>query len=237
MESRDHVTRVAGAARRVSIPTGSVTLEGDWQVPRGAFGLVLFAHGSGSSRLSPRNQFVASALRAAGAGTLLFDLLTREEEAIDAATGALKFDPAFLGRRLREATRWALRQPEAAGLAMGYFGSSTGAAAALVASTETGHPIAAIVCRGGRPDLARAALSQVTAATLLIVGERDEEVLALNRDAYSRLRCLKDLVVVPGATHLFAEPGALARVAQLAADWFQRHLGTGARSCGPSPAN
>ena len=210
--------------RDVCISVGSATLEGVWCVPAGGVGIVLFAHGSGSSRHSPRNQAVARALQESGTGTLLFDLLTREEEAADARTGHLRFDIGLLARRLVAATRWVAHQPEGERLGLGYFGSSTGGAAALVAAAELGSVVDAVVSRGGRPDLADDALSRVDAPTLLIVGELDDVVLQLNEAAYEALRCEKELAVVPGATHLFEEPGALEEVARLAAAWFRRHL-------------
>jgi putative phosphoribosyl transferase len=185
---------------------------------------VLFAHGSGSSRRSPRNQFVARAIREAGIATLLFDLLTSPEEAEDDVTGRLRFDIGLLAGRLVEASRWIANQPATRSLGLGYFGASTGGAAALVAAAEIGPAIDAVVSRGGRPDLAGDALEQVQSATLLIVGERDETVVELNRSAYALLRCEKELTVVSRATHLFEEPGALPEVAQLAADWFRRYL-------------
>ena len=189
-------------------------------IPAGARGIVLFAHGSGSSRLSPRNRFVASGLHSAGFGTLLFDLLTRIEEEHRANI----FDIELLAHRLVMATQWLAERPECRPLPMVYFGASTGAAAALVASTLTPHPIGAIVSRGGRPDLAGPALSLVTAPTLLIVGGNDPQVLALNQDAAGRLRCPHELAVIPGATHLFEEPGTLEAVVVLAGAWFAKHL-------------
>jgi len=216
--------RVGPADNDSSIPAQTVTLDGDLTVPPGAAGIVLFAHGSGSSRHSPRNQFVARAIREAGDGTFLFDLLTREEEAEDNVTGRLRFDIGLLARRLVEATRWIANQPETQELGIGYFGASTGGAAALVAAAEIGPTVGAVVSRGGRPDLAGAAMEDVKSPVLLIVGERDETVLELNRSAYARLRCEKELAVIPRATHLFEEPGALEEVARLAADWFRRHL-------------
>ena len=212
------------AAMNVRIRADSVALEGEWCVPAGAVGVVLFAHGSGSSRHSPRNQAVARALQESGTGTLLFDLLTRREEAEDAHTGHLRFDIGWLAKRLLEATRWMARQPNAEHLGIGYFGSSTGGAAALVAAAELGSVVDAVVSRGGRPDLAGEALARVEAPTLLIVGEWDKEVLQLNEEALERLHCEKKLAVVPRATHLFEEPGALEEVARLAAAWFRRHL-------------
>jgi dienelactone hydrolase len=186
-------------------------------------GIVLFAHGSGSSRLSPRNTYVAGILQDSGFATLLFDLLTEEEERIDAHTSELRFDIPFLTSRLVAATQWTLRQPGLHGLGIGYFGASTGAAAALSAAAQP-PGVAAVVSRGGRPDLAGAALPDVRAATLLIVGGNDRQVLALNRSALAQLRAQARLEIVPGATHLFVEPGALEAVARLAADWFAAHL-------------
>jgi putative phosphoribosyl transferase len=209
---------------QVIIPMGRVRLEGDLTVPNEAKGLVLFAHGSGSSRHSPRNQYVARVLGEVGMGTLLFDLLTPAEEEVEAYTGHLRFNIPLLAGRLWEATRWVLRQKATAHLSVGYFGSSTGAAAALVAAAELGDRINSVVSRGGRPDLAGPALEKVEAATLLIVGGKDTPVIALNQEAYSRMRCEKELRLIPGATHLFEEAGALERVARLASDWFQNHL-------------
>jgi putative phosphoribosyl transferase len=205
----------------IHIPSGRIELEGELKLPEGATGIVLFAHGSGSSRHSPRNQYVARMIREAGVGTLLFDLLTKEEEAIDAYTGELRFDIAFLGRRLVDATNWVTSQPATQHLRIGYFGSSTGAAAALIAAVELTDIIAAVVSRGGRPDLAGNALAKVTAPTLLIVGGNDDVVIRLNEEASAKLRCEKQLKIVPGATHLFAEPGTLEQVARLASDWFR----------------
>jgi pimeloyl-ACP methyl ester carboxylesterase len=203
---------------RVRIPFGSVQLEGVLEVPPGARGLVMFAHGSGSGRLSPRNQLVARALRETGLATLLFDLLTEQE-----APGA-RFDIDLLTRRLLGATDWIRQSRAAAVLALGYFGASTGAAAALRAGAERRSSIGAIVSRGGRPDLAGDVLERVTAPTLLIVGERDEVVVELNRAASERLGGHRELAIVPCATHLFEEPGALEEVARLAARWFRRYL-------------
>jgi putative phosphoribosyl transferase len=196
-------------ARSVAVPSGVVLLEGELRVPTGATGLVLFAHGSGSSRHSPRNQYVARVLREAGMGTLLFDLLTREEETADQRTVHLRFDIQLLARRLVDATRWAETQPEIQRLRVGYFGASTGGGAALVAAAALGRSLGAVVSRGGRPDLADEALPLVQSPTLLIVGGQDEQVIRLNQQAYARLRCEKSLEIVPGATHLFQEPGAL----------------------------
>jgi dienelactone hydrolase len=224
MDTRTKKLPAKSPARSVRIAAGPVTLEGEWCVPPGAVGIVLFAHGSGSSRHSPRNQAVARALQESGTGTLLFDLLTREEEAEDARSGELRFDIGLLAQRLVAATRWVAHQPDGQHLGLGYFGSSTGGAAALVAAAELGTVADAVVSRGGRPDLAGDALSQVDSPTLLIVGERDDVVLQLNEAAYEQLRCEKELAVVPRATHLFEEPGALEEVARLAAAWFKRHL-------------
>jgi putative phosphoribosyl transferase len=207
----------------VQVEAGAVALSGDLELPEGARGLVLFAHGSGSSRLSPRNRQVAAALRRAGLATLLFDLLTREEELEDERDGRLRFDIELLAARLAGATDWALRQPGLGPLRIGYFGSSTGAAAALVAAAERPEACGAVVSRGGRPDLAAAYFGRLWTPTLLIVGGADPGVLALNREALRQLRCA-DLAIVPRATHLFAEPGALEEVSRLAADWFVRHL-------------
>jgi putative phosphoribosyl transferase len=204
----------------VHIPTDGVQLEGVLALPPRAAGIVLFAHGSGSSRHSPRNIFVAQVLQRAGLGTLLLDLLSPAEDLAYRA----RFDIPRLAGRLIAATRWLQVQPAAAAASCGYFGASTGAAAALLAAAALGPTIRAIVSRGGRPDLAWDVLEDVRAPTLLLVGERDEAVLDLNRRAYARLRAPKQLIVIPGATHLFEEPGALPEVARLAADWFARHL-------------
>jgi putative phosphoribosyl transferase len=195
-------------------------LEGDLEIPRGATGLVMFAHGSGSSRLSPRNRQVANALHESGLATLLFDLL-RPEESKDRR---LVFDIGLLANRLLSATDWLRKRKDCQALAVGYFGASTGAAAALVAAAQPDSMVAAVVSRGGRPDLAMAALPKVRAPTLLIVGEEDREVLALNWQALEALRCEKSLLTVPGATHLFEEPGALELVTEHARRWFLDHL-------------
>ncbi len=208
----------------VSIPVGRVVLGGHLEIPKGAGGLVLFAHGSGSSRHSPRNQLVASVLRDAGNGTLLFDLLTPAEEKEDAVTGHLRFDIRFLAERLEAATHWARLHAAARPLPIGYFGSSTGGGAALLAAAALRSSVDAVVSRGGRPDLAEQALPLVSAPTLLIVGEFDETVLRVNESAYAQLKCRKALAVVPRATHLFEEHGALEEVARLAADWFREYL-------------
>ncbi|AGA28083.1 dienelactone hydrolase family protein [Singulisphaera acidiphila] len=213
-----------GGVRSVKVPAGSVTLEGDLGVPAGARGVVLFAHGSGSSRLSPRNRFVAGALRAEGLATLLIDLLTPEEEAVDLRTRHLRFDIALLAERLVGVTDWLGADPETLGLKVGYFGASTGGGAALVAAAERPDVVGAVVSRGGRPDLARPALAHVKAPTLLIVGGDDEPVIALNREALAQLRCENRLEIIPGATHLFEQPGTLEAVAMIAGEWFRTHL-------------
>jgi len=207
----------------VQIPAGHSILDGILEVPENARGLVLFAHGSGSSRHSARNHFVADALQREGLATLLFDLLTLEEEHLDASMRHLRFDIDFLATRLHAASVWAARREQIAGLPIGYFGSSTGAAAALVVAAEH-DGASAIVSRGGRPDLAEVALPQVDAPTLLIVGGADEEVITLNEHALALLRCTKRLEIVPGAGHLFEEPGALDMVVTLAAGWFATYL-------------
>lgn len=207
--------------KAVRIPQPGLVLGGDLVVPPEARGLVLFAHGTGSSRFSPRNRYVAGVLRRQGCATLLFDLLTERESAVRATV----FDVELLAARLGRAADWARSQPELATLKLGYFGASTGAAAALVAAARQPDAVAAIVSRGGRPDLATPYLAQVRAPTLLIVGGRDHGVLECNQAALERLAGPKELAVVPGATHLFEEPGALERVAELAAEWFRRYLG------------
>jgi putative phosphoribosyl transferase len=212
----------------ITIPLSEVTLGGELIVPSRAAGLVIFAHGSGSSRHSPRNQFVARLLREAELGTLLFDLLTEAEEQAEWHTRHLRFNIPFLSRRLVEVTLWALHQAECQSLVLGYFGASTGAAAALVAAAELQQTIRAVVSRGGRPDLAGAALSQVTSPTLLVVGACDTPVIPLNESAYQQLRCEKALQLVPGASHLFEERGTLEVAADLAKKWFSRHLSAAA---------
>ena len=205
----------------VKIPAGSVELSGELVLPSSASAVVLFAHGSGSSRFSPRNTFVADVLQQQGIGTLLFDLLTRTED----QDYAMRFDIDLLTRRLLAATAWLQASPETKALHIGYFGASTGAAAALQAAAEMEHEIAAVVSRGGRPDLAgEIALSQVTAPTLLIVGSEDYGVIELNEQAFALMKCEKELVLVPGATHLFEEPGTLEQAAQLATKWFLKYL-------------
>jgi dienelactone hydrolase len=203
----------------VVLEVGSIGLTGDLAVPSGAEAIVLFAHGSGSSRRSSRNRAVATALHDAGLGTLLFDLLSDEEEAVDARTAGLRFDIPMLAERLLGATRWVEAADNLSDLRVGYFGASTGAAAALVAAAESPR-VGAIVSRGGRPDLARSALARVNCPTLLIVGGDDVPVIAMNEEALEQLRCEKRLDILPGATHLFEEPGALERVSELASDWF-----------------
>ena len=210
--------------RLVRVPAGPVTLEGNLTLPEQSRGIVLFAHGSGSSRHSPRNRYVARLLNEAKLATLLIDLLTLHEEVIDARTAQLRFDIDLLAERLVDATDWLTQFPDTKDLRIGYFGASTGAAAALAAAALRPDPVGAIVSRGGRPDLAGAALIRVRAPTLLIVGENDKQVIQLNRAALAQLRCEKRLVIVPGATHLFEEPGALDEVARLAREWFERYL-------------
>jgi dienelactone hydrolase len=213
-----------GEERLVRVTAGAVTLEGNLSLPEGARGVVLFAHGSGSGRHSSRNRYVARLLNQAGLATLLIDLLTADEEAVDLQTAHLRFDIGLLAQRLVGATGWLTQQPDTRHLRIGYFGASTGAAAALVAAAERPDVVGAVVSRGGRPDLAGPALPLVRAPTLLIVGGSDVPVIGLNRAAFEQLRCEKQLVIVPGATHLFEEPGALDEVARLAREWFERHL-------------
>jgi len=210
----------------VQIQTGREDLSGNLNIPEGATGLVLFAHGSGSSRHSPRNQFVARTLNNAGLATLLFDLVTPEEEAIDLRTGEHRFNIGLLAERLVHATKWAKQQEQTRDLPIGYFGSSTGGGAALVAAAEIPQDVGAVVSRGGRPDLAGEALPKVQAPTLLIVGGDDDIVIELNELARDRMRCEVKLEIVPGATHLFEEPGALEKVAKLASDWFVNQIGS-----------
>lgn len=213
------------ATREIRIPAGAARLYGDLCVPAAAAGLVLFAHGSGSGRHSARNRQVAALLQRAGIATLLFDLLTAQEEQVDLHTREHRFDIPLLTGRMQDATAWVQAQPELRDLPVGYFGASTGSAAALIAAARLGHRIRALVSRGGRPDLAGpAALAAVTAPTLLIVGGADGTVLDLNREAFGRMQCEKRLAVVPGATHLFEEPGTLEQVSELAAAWFSEHM-------------
>jgi putative phosphoribosyl transferase len=214
----------------VHIPAGRATLAGNLNIPVNATALALFAHGSGSSRHSPRNQFVARTLNETGLATLLFDLLTPEEELVDTRTAELRFDIDLLAKRLIHATEWAKRQEQTRDLRIGYFGSSTGGGAALVAAAKLPDDVDAVVSRGGRPDLAGAALSRVQAPTLLIVGGQDDIVIELNEQARDQMRCEVKLEIIPGATHLFEEPGALEQVAKLASDWFLLHA---AGSAGP----
>jgi putative phosphoribosyl transferase len=204
----------------VQIPIDSIKLEGSLALPREAQGLVVFAHGSGSSRFSPRNNFVARVLREADIGTLLMDLLKEDEDAVYQT----RFNIDLLTERLLLATKWLQKQPRTKDLVNGYFGASTGAAAALKAAVAEGSKIGAVVSRGGRPDLAEEALSRVQSPTLLIVGGNDDIVIKLNREAYTRLKGKKQLVIVPGATHLFEEPGTLEEVARLATNWFKQYL-------------
>ena len=211
--------------REIRIPGGDTWLYGDLVLPLRFRGLVLFAHGSGSGRHSARNRQVAQQLQLAGIATLLFDLLTAQEEQIDLHTREHRFDISLLTRRMQDATAWAVAQPELQHAAIGYFGASTGSAAALLAAARLGNKIAAVVSRGGRPDLAGpVALAAVTAPILLIVGGADYEVIELNQQALAHLRCEKSLAILPGATHLFEEAGALEQVAQLASSWFTAHL-------------
>jgi len=212
------------AEQDVRVPAAGVTLDGDLSIPDGARGIVLFAHGSGSSRLSPRNRRVAHLLNEGGFATLLVDLLTPDEEIADARSAHLRFDIRLLADRLVEITDWLGGRADTRALRLGYFGASTGAAAALVAAAMRPQVVGAVVSRGGRPDLADGALRLVRAPTLLIVGGEDVGVIQLNRRALAELRGEAELVIVPGATHLFEEPGALDQVAQLARAWFQRHL-------------
>lgn len=214
----------ADEATLVRIQVGSATLEGDLQVPDRASGVVLFAHGSGSSRHSTRNRFVARELQMAGLATLLIDLLTSSEEAIDQQTAHLRFDIPLLADRLLQATHWLGEEPSTRSLQVGYFGASTGGGAALVAAAAEPERVGAVVSRGGRPDLAGDELPRVRAPTLLIVGGHDLTVLELNRNAMALMRADVRLEIVPRATHLFEEPGALEIVARLARDWFVRHL-------------
>jgi len=209
----------------VHIQAGRAVLSGNLTIPQKAVALVLFSHGSGSSRHSPRNQFVARTLNDAGLATLLFDLLTQEEEAIDMHTREYRFNVGLLAERLVHATRWAKQQKQQRDLRIGYFGSSTGGAAALVAAAELPQDAGAVVSRGGRPDLAGDVLPKVQAPTLLIVGGNDDIVIELNEMARDQMRCEVKLEIVPGATHLFEEPGALEKVAKLASDWFVNHIG------------
>jgi putative phosphoribosyl transferase len=228
--SADDIDRDCRSAARqmtsvaeVAIDVGSVELLGDLSVPSSAEAIVLFAHGSGSSRRSPRNRAVAGALHEGGLGTLLFDLMNEAEEAIDARTAELRFDISMLADRLIGATHWVMESDDLRELRIGYFGASTGAAAALVAAARE-HRVGAIVSRGGRPDLAGTALARVTCPTLLIVGGADAPVIGMNEEALKQLRCEKRMDIVPGVSHLFEEPGTLERVSELASDWFADKL-------------
>ncbi len=213
------------SSSEIQIPINSITLEGNLTIPEGAKGIVVFAHGSGSSRYSSRNRYVAQELQKEGLGTLLFDLLTAEEERIDMITAHLRFDIDLLANRLVSVTNWLLSNPDTKKLKIGYFGASTGAAAALIAAKEHANAIKAVVSRGGRPDLAEKALPDVKAPTLLIVGGEDFQVIEMNQWALDQLKVeQKELKIVPGATHLFEEPGTLEEVANLAGEWFKRYL-------------
>ena len=228
MQAREQ--RTAGSAsgppavEDVVVPMGAVELEGNLTLPRGATGVVLFAHGSGSSRHSPRNRFVAQALNDGGLGTLLIDLLTTAEERVDAYTAHLRFDIGMLAERLIGATDWLQQHPTTHALRIGYFGASTGAGAALMAAAQRPEAVGAVVSRGGRPDLVGPVLGQVRAPTLLIVGGDDVPVIGMNQEALAQLQCQKQLTIVPGASHLFEEPGTLEEVARLAREWFARRL-------------
>ncbi|MFE1023708.1 dienelactone hydrolase family protein [Streptomyces sp. NPDC058818] len=211
-------------SRTAKVPSGDASLDGDLTLPAGALGVILFAHGSGSSRLSPRNRAVAAGLHRAGFGTLLLDLLTEDEEREDGATARHRFDIALLTRRLTDAVDWLERRPDTAELSVGLFGASTGAGAALAAAAERPNRVSAVVSRGGRPDLAGDVLPLVTAPVLLVVGGGDAAVLDLNREAAEELSAPHRIHVVPGATHLFPEPGALAQVTEAAAGWFRDHV-------------
>lgn len=208
----------------VTIPLGKALLRGNIQIPTGAKGIVVFAHGSGSGRKSPRNRFVAKALQQEKLATLLIDLLTMEEESIDLITRELRFNIELLATRLQKVTDWVKKKEATQQLKIGFFGASTGAAAALVAAANKGKEIFAVVSRGGRPDLAGESLSKVVSPTLLLVGSRDTEVIELNEEALKKLTCEKKLTIIPNATHLFEEPGTLEEVAKQAGRWFKTHL-------------
>jgi dienelactone hydrolase len=218
------VTEYKHEEQRVQVTAGNVTLEGNLGVPAGAQGVVLFAHGSGSSRLSPRNRYVAHVLREARLATLLIDLLTPEEEAIDLESAHLRFDVGMLAERILAAADWLGRQEQTRGLRVGYFGASTGAGAALIAAADRPDLVGAVVSRGGRPDLAKLALKSVRAPTLFIVGGSDTLVIQLNRVAQADISVETKMEIIPSATHLFEEPGALEEVARLAQQWFAKHL-------------
>jgi dienelactone hydrolase len=211
-------------SQSLTIPVQTGEIAADLRLPERAAGLVIFAHGSGSSRFSPRNQFVARTIRDAGCGTLLFDLLTREEEAADRFSGHLRFDIPLLANRLIQTAQWLSEEPNMGDYKIGFFGSSTGGGAALVAAAKLGANVHAVVSRGGRPDLAGDALPRVKCPTLLLVGELDDIVIQLNEQAFAELHCPKELRIIPRATHLFEEPGTLNHVALDAADWFKTYL-------------
>lgn len=210
--------------QEIVIPVGHDSIKGDLHLVNDAAGIVIFAHGSGSSRLSTRNKFVARYLQQAGISTLLFDLLTEREDEVDQITRQFRFDIPLLADRLILVTKWLAAQPYALHAKLGYFGASTGAAAALIAAAALPSQIRAIVSRGGRPDLANASLDDVRAATLLIVGELDTDVIELNKQAYAHLHCIKQITLIPGATHLFEEPGTLEQAAMHASDWFLNYF-------------
>ncbi len=218
------VGEAGSIARAAHIGLDGIMLQADLEIPTGATGIVLFAHGSGSSRFSPRNRAVASRLHDGRIATLLLDLLTIDEEKAEAATGQFRFDIGLLSSRLAAVTGWVRQQPELESLPVGYFGASTGAAAAIAAATLLPNIVRAVVSRGGRPDLAGPALEAIIAPTLLIVGGLDTAVINLNRDAFHRLHCVKRLDIVPRAGHLFEEPGTLEQVSRLAKEWFERYL-------------
>jgi len=210
--------------QEIAIPINDIKLYGNLNVPDETQGLVVFVHGSGSSRFSPRNQFVANIINQAGLATLLFDLLTQEEEVIDQQTRQLRFDIPLLTERLINVTDWLTKQSRLKNLSLGYFGSSTGAAAALIGAAELSDLIKAVVSRGGRTDLANQFLHKVKAATLFIAGEHDETIIQMNKESLAKITTEKELVIIPGATHLFEEPGALEQVADYATEWFLRYL-------------
>jgi dienelactone hydrolase len=220
----ENATSAVYKSKPVTIKVANAVIHGDLVVPENATGIVLFAHGSGSSRFSTRNRYVASILQESGLATLLFDLLSSEEEAVDELTRALRFDIDLLTRRLVLATDWVIKDDQVGKLNIGYFGSSTGAAAAIKAAVLRSSGVAAVVSRGGRPDLAGSDLSQLKVPTLLIVGGWDSQVIQLNEEAFKKMKCEKKLEIVPGATHLFEERGKLEVVAQLASSWFTRFL-------------
>ncbi len=222
---RNRTRRAAGQGRQTWILVGRVALEGELTIPVNSKGIVLFAHGSGSSRFSPRNRFIARMLQQAGLATFLIDLLTEREEAADIQGAQYRFNIGMLAERLIGTTDWLTRSTETRRLTIGYFGASTGAAAALVAAAARPDVVRAIVCRGGRPDLASPVLPAVKAPTLLIVGGNDPDVAAINREALEKIRSEKEMVIIPGATHLFEEPGSLEEVSRLAANWFGKYLG------------